>query len=119
MFTGKSACDAIGANVKRMIRRKAIQGAQITTPKEFFDACEKVDAQYHFEFCSNAEVQQAKEILNERYEYVKVKTIDGTLKYHGFIPVDSQLIDAKKYSSSNLSKRYITAVPIPRPLPQP
>lgn len=65
-FKGKSACDAIGATVKRSIRRQAIQGATITNPLEFFAACKKIDSKIEFEFCSKADVQLAQEILNNR-----------------------------------------------------
>lgn len=116
-FIGKSACDAIGATVKRSVRRQAIQGAQITNPKEFFDACKKMDSLIEFEFCSKADVQEADEILKNRYEIFNVKPIVGTLKYHGYVPKDSQIINARTFSFSNLSKEFITAVPIPLPLP--
>lgn len=114
-FEGKSACDAIGATVKRWIRRQAIQGAKITNPEEFFDACKKMDSKIEFQFCSKADVQQAQEILNNRYENVKVKPVIGTLQYHAFIPEDHQIINAKRTSFPNLSKPFITAVPIPLP----
>lgn len=117
LCTGKSACDAIGANVKRSVRRQAIQGGTITNPREFFEACKKMDSSIEFEFCSHEDVRQAQEILNHRYENVKIKTIPGTLQYHGFIPKDEQIIDAKRTSFSNLSKQFITAVPIPQPMP--
>lgn len=114
----KSACDAIGASVKRSIRRQAIQGAQITNPKEFFDACKNMESsKIEFQFCSKADVQDAQRILNNRYENVQVKTVPGTLEFHGFIPKDHQIINAKRFSFSNLSKEFITAKPIPLPLP--
>lgn len=114
--TGKSACDAIGASVKRSIRRQAIQGAQITNPKEFFDACKNIgDSKIQFEFCSKEDVREAQQILNNRYENVQVKTVVGTLQYHEFLPKDHQIIIAKQTSFSNLSKEFITAKLIPLP----
>lgn len=116
-FTRKSACDAIGATVKRSIRRRAIQGRQITNPEQFFDACMEMDSTIQFEFCSKADVRDAQELLNNRYENVNVRTVPGTQQYHGFIPKDHQIINAKRFSASPLSKEFIVAKPIPIPLP--
>lgn len=112
---GKSACDAIGASVKRLIRRHAIQGNKITTPLEFFDACKKLDSKIVYEFCSNDDVTQAEGILNRRYENMKIQTIVGTHQFHGFIPSDSQTMSAKMFSFSRISKKFVVAKPIPLP----
>lgn len=114
---GKSACDGIGASVKRLVRRRAIQGNDIKTPKEFFDACRKLDSSIAFDFCTNEEVHRAEIILNDRYENYKVRQIVGTRKFHGFIPINSQEISAKTFSFSALTKQFVIAIPIPRPLP--
>lgn len=97
--------------MKRSVRNQAIHGNEITSAKAFFDACTNSSLRIHFEFCTNEEIEEAKEILNHRYENMKVKTIQGTLGYHGYIPVDSQTINAKTFSSSALSKPYVVAIP--------
>lgn len=111
-FIGKSACDAIGATVKRLVRRLAIQGNQITGPREFYEACKKLNSTIAFDFCTNADVQQADGILKSRYEDMKIKTITGTTKYHAFIPgEDSQTMLTKTFSFSRITKSFVIATP--------
>lgn len=90
-----------------------MQGHEIKTPLEFFNACKKLDSSIVFEFCTNEDVQLGEEILKNRYENVKIKTISGTTKYHAFIPSDTQTINAKTDSFSRLSKAFVIAVPRP------
>lgn len=95
--------------MKRSIRKLALQGTQITTPRDFFNACKRMDSSIAFEYCTNDDVQLANEVLNLRYEAMKIKTIVGTTQYHAFIPLDTQTISVKTFSFSMVSKPVVIA----------
>lgn len=100
---GKSACDGIGATVKRNAYRVSLQRPeynQILTPKIFYNWAINFFEKVSFDFCTENEHDREHKALTSRYK--KAITIKNTRQYHCFKPSeDGKHIMCRKISSSN------------------
>lgn len=112
---GKGPCDAVGGTLKRMAKRASLArdyGNTITTPRELYDwAVKQSDihiTKLNFCFISNEQYAKMTDELEELYTYSHVKTIPGTQKFHSFVPISENQIEAKKFSNSKDNPKKFT-----------
>lgn len=103
---GKGPCDAIGGTLKRMATRASLAKERehpIKNAKELFDWAnnrkEKELTTLFFDFSTTDEYESMAVELTEQYD--NAKTIQGTQKFHSFIPLSESIIKAKLYSNCN------------------
>lgn len=101
---GKGPCDAIGGTIKRMATRASLAKERehpIKTAKELFDWAnrrkEKDLTKLSFCFTTTEEYEIKASELSEQFN--NAKTIQGTQKFHCFIPLSENKIKAKLYSN--------------------
>lgn len=101
---GKGPCDAIGGTLKRMATRASLAKERehpIKNAKELFDWAnhrkEEELTKLFFDFATTDEYESMASELNEQYN--NAKTIQGTQKFHSFIPLSESKIIAKPYSN--------------------
>lgn len=109
---GKGPCDALGGTIKRMATRASLAKERehpIKNAKELFDWAQKRKeeqlTQIFFSYATTTEYEHIKEQLNEQYS--KAITIQGTQKYHSFIPVSVDKIEVRQFSNCNDSKKIV------------
>ena len=124
---GKSPCDAIGGTVKRVTARASLQrprGNQILTLLEMFEFCSTTTSlsSIKFFFISQYQLSELRRTFEARYvvcriisqlmelmlhalhsikyslRFLDIKELPGTRSCHQFIPLNTTLIGAKRYS---------------------
>lgn len=98
---GKSACDGLGGTIKRLVTKASIQRPlrdQILTALQMFDWAKDNILGMNFKFVTTEEYMAMRNEMDERFE--KTIVLDGTQKFHSFIPVSEGMIQAKVYSSA-------------------
>lgn len=98
---GKSACDGIGAILKREAKRKSLQivnGEPILTPEALFQFAKSHLKETDVFFFSKDDHEQIKQKLKERFD--AAKPIPGIQKNHCFIPSTGGGLRIKRYSAS-------------------
>lgn len=101
---GKGPCDGIGGALKRNATRTSHQKlytGHITTAKELFEWAVSKQSASAYRCCSEAEYKTIERKLNSRFN--KVHAIEGTQKFHSYIPLDEKRIKASRFSTSQES----------------
>lgn len=110
---GKTACDGIGGTVKRATARASLQrttSRQILTPQDMFQFCEQnLSAHIKYFFVSKLEVEDSEHNLRSRF--TNSRTIQGTQKFHRFVPLNKKEIMVYPFSSGKGEKKSITMQP--------
>lgn len=103
---GKGPCDAIGGTIKRMATRASLAKERehpIKNARELYNWAnnrkEEELTKLSFSFATTEEYECMASHLNEQYNNAKI--IQGTQKFHSFIPVSENKIKAKRYSNCN------------------
>lgn len=107
---GKGPCDAIGGTIKRMATRASLAKESehpIKTVRELFEWAKSREegelTKLSFELATTEEYEQANVDLDNLYS--RAKSIQGTQKFHAFIPVSIDKIEAKRFSTSTENGR--------------
>lgn len=98
---GKGPCDGIGGAFKRNATKASLQRPytdQITTAKQLFDWAIKSESNIIFRFCTVQQYNRVARSLAKTFE--SVTAIEGTRKFHNFIPIDNNRIAARRFSYS-------------------
>lgn len=100
---GKGPCDGLGGTIKRLVARASLQNVNdpINTAAKFFTWVNKNVSNVNSEFFTIKEYKKEERILNERFN--KAKIIQGTVKYHSFIPQQNGKIEVRITSSATTS----------------
>lgn len=101
---GKGACDGIGGTVKRLAARASLQGITILNAKDLCDwAVDNIEGIISI-FSSEEEYKKEEKLLLKRFN--ESKTIDGTRKFHCYIPISTDKIRVKYFSAAEDSKEF-------------
>lgn len=99
---GKRPCDGLGGTFKRAAAKASLQRPlenQIVSVKDLVFWAKNWDSKILIEFIPQKEILENKTRLADRYE--DVKTIDGTISFHSFEPVEEKKIRVRRYSYSS------------------
>lgn len=94
---GKSACDGIGGTFKRNARRASLQGKEISNARQLY-VWARQNSSMKIIFCSKFDYTLTFGELYRRYD--RVKTIEGTQRFHSFQPISNRMLEVKRYSES-------------------
>lgn len=97
---GKSPCDGIGGTIKRLAQRASLQSpleGHILTAEDLYKFCEKQVPGVKSFFVSSAEVEEVKEVQEQRY--AKAHTVAGTREHHCFKPIDVSQMSVSRVSA--------------------
>ena len=96
---GKQPFDGTGGTVERLVSNARLKGGlkdQILSPSDMFQFCKEIILNIFFKFISKADADNARVILNERFE--GVTRIPGTISFHEFSSKNPYSIDMKRKS---------------------
>lgn len=101
---GKGPCDAIGGTIKRMATRASLAKERehpIKTARELFNWANKRKEEEltKLSFCYSTTEEYENMSLQLNNQYNNAKTIQGTQKFHSFLPLSENTIKAKLYSN--------------------
>ncbi|XP_058803484.1 uncharacterized protein LOC131671234 [Phymastichus coffea] len=98
---GKSACDGIGAVVKRIARKASKQRVQILNAKQMHDYLSTKESKIKILYVDDSAVEARGKSLAKRFS--SAKTVKDTRQYHFFEPIDQKTMKVKFYSSDQES----------------
>ncbi|XP_046591732.1 uncharacterized protein LOC124293708 [Neodiprion lecontei] len=101
---GKSPCDGIGGTVKRFAARASLQRPNenhILTPRQLFEWSVSALKNITFDFCSNTAHEEDEKLLKPRLN--QTITVEGTRRFHSFLPLSIKTVECRVYSSSDES----------------
>lgn len=99
---GKGPCDGVGGNLKRLAARASLQlppSKQILTAEALFNWAKENLTLTSVYFSSKEEHNMLETSLKERF--FSAKRINGTQKYHAFIPINGEELLLKTCSNSD------------------
>ena len=103
---GKSAGDGAGGTLKRLATKSSLQHAyndHILTAHQLYQFAINNIKGMHFCFVELKEHDEEAKILEDRLS--RSRTVPGTQKLHCFIPVSTNTVEVKLYSSSVVPRR--------------
>lgn len=104
---GKGVCDGIAGTVKRLAAKASLQNPTdnlILTPFQLFQWGIKNIPSVIFFYVPNQEYVEEEKLLKNRFE--ESIAVVGTLKFHAFIPLATDTVEAKIYSHSDKSEMH-------------
>jgi hypothetical protein len=82
---GKSACDGIGAAVKRHVRYCVLaEDISVVSASDFVDCSNSFTNKIHVHEITQENIDDNNGVLKTRWENENVKNVPGTLKFHSF-----------------------------------
>lgn len=112
---GKGPCDAIGGTLKRMATRASLAKERehpIKNAKELYDWAqnrkEEQLTQIFFCYSTTEEYDIIAQELNQLFS--SAKTVQGTQKYHSFIPISETQIEVRQFSSCDDNKKVVDII---------
>lgn len=97
---GKGVCDGIGGTVKRLAAKASLQNPisnQILTPFQLFEWGKENIPSITFFYVTQQEHIEEEKILTKRFN--EAIAVTGTQKYHAFIPLSKEKLQAKVVSN--------------------
>ena len=94
---GKNSGDGIGGAVKRLVRRAALHGVTINTPRLFYEWAKANIKNIKFIYVESTTIELDREKLKPRFD--AAKTIEGTHKLHAFIPISPGVLKVSRISN--------------------
>ena len=88
---GKGPCDGLGGTVKRLATKASLQrpfDKQILTARALFEWAQEAIKNINFQYVTYEEYRETEDYLRERLE--RAVTVQGTRKYHAFIPTKTR-----------------------------
>jgi len=104
---GKGPCDGIGGALKRNATKASLQrpySNQITTAKDLYDWAKTKESAMAFHYCSEESYKKIENLLKNQFDCVK--SIQGTQKFHSFVPIDESTVAARKISFQNNFEKF-------------
>ena len=102
---GKSAGDGAGGTLKRLVTKASLQRPyenQVLTAGQLYHFAVTEIKGMHFGFATLDEHDQEAKLLEARLRMSR--TVPGTLKLHSFIPLSTNTVEVKQFSTSNTSR---------------
>ncbi len=99
---GKGVCDGLGGTVKRLAAKASLQklnSDQILTPVDLFNWCVANIPAIHFFYTTVQDYLKEEQLLKPRF--LRAKAIEGTQKFHSFVPFNEHEIITKIFSYSS------------------
>lgn len=99
---GKGVCDGLGGTVKRLAAKASLQklySEQILTPVDLYNWCVLNIPSIQFFYTTVQDYSEEEELLKSRFS--RALPIEGTQKFHSFIPLNECEITTKMYSNAN------------------
>ncbi|KAL5518045.1 hypothetical protein EMCRGX_G003713 [Ephydatia muelleri] len=102
---GKSPCDGAGGTLKRIVTKVCLQRLyedQILTAHQLFEFAVSNIKGMHFCFTDTSQHEEEAKLLEERMQ--KARTVPGTQRLHCFIPLSTETVEVRQFSTSTISR---------------
>ena len=102
---GKSPCDGAGGTLKRIVTKVCLQRLyedQILTAHQLFELAVSNIKGMHFCFTDTSQHEEEAKLLEERMQ--KARTVPGTQRLHCFIPLSTETVEVRQFSTSTISR---------------